>query len=503
MAGAENAESPTRYSGFRTTHNSDSVLKQFGSSPGKATAAQAQEIYLQHRRTAECLDSPEQMAELTPKVLEQKMKHLANLHTRHVLTDKGSTLLRDMAGRYGQMKTQWMQSVEENKHLHEKLKEFVILRSQLNERDAEIAVLKPGKTIAENRAQELEEEMVKLRAEMGSERSLMQKMLDELKQQFDLTVQRELTATQEAASLRDDVSAVKAQLAAQEAGFKEQLGNLRAQLAAAVAKAEEADKLRKQADYDLAVYVQESQLERAALESRVLSLEGALVASQDRERDTANKLDQALTEARGIREELIQAQAKLKERSSQLEGAQDREDYAVATVRDMEEELHVLFDRWWEENRESRDREQVLTQEQYQAKITLAETVGSNNGHAMVHNSHMLMHPPGFRGPHMPMHHLPPRAYAMVSPPPKIIMTSRDDMLKATANDLRARSQALSSAPRSVSPNRSVSPGRDRHMLPTGGRFDVSEEAKRLSAEQQERSNFRARYPATSGFLNC
>ena len=35
-----------------------------------------------------------------------------------------------------------MQSVEENKHLHEKLKEFVILRSQLNERDAEIAVLK-------------------------------------------------------------------------------------------------------------------------------------------------------------------------------------------------------------------------------------------------------------------------------------------------------------------------------------------------------------------------
>ena len=37
----------------------------------------------------------------------------------------------------------------------------------------------------------------------------------------------------------------------------------------------------------------------AALESRVLSLEGALVASQDRERDTADKLDQALTEVRG------------------------------------------------------------------------------------------------------------------------------------------------------------------------------------------------------------
>ena len=126
-------------------------------------------------------------------------------------------------------------------------------------------------------------------------------------------------------------------------------------------------------------------------------------------------------------------------------------------------------------------------------------------------------------------------------------------MLKNTANDLRARSQALSSAPRSVSPSRSVSPQRDRHMLPTGGRFDVNEEAKRcvvfsvwqsiwlwfglatlwlsrasnnwfcdlfrlqgvlllvlvtglylslvadrLSAEQQERSNFRARYPVRS-----
>ena len=170
--------------------------------------------------------------------------------------------------------------------------------------------------------------------------------------------------------------------------------------------------------------------------------------------------------------------------------------------------------RWWEENRESRDREQVLTQEQYQvsvhalhsrvrwtkhtracftatalhqhvslprpepdalhstvprsptnslcleltfslclvltvsrsptislclalslphcvthvgffqAKITLAETVGSSNGHAMVHNSHMLMHPPGFRGPHMPMHHLPPRAYSMVKPHHRILQVS-------------------------------------------------------------------------------
>ena len=33
-----------------------------------------------------------------------------------------------------------------------------------------------------------------------------------------------------------------------QAGFKEQLGNLRAQLAAAVAKAEEADKLRYEAE---------------------------------------------------------------------------------------------------------------------------------------------------------------------------------------------------------------------------------------------------------------
>ena len=36
--------------------------------------------------------------------------------------------------------------MEENKQLHEKLKEFVVLRSQLNERDAEIAVLKANHT---------------------------------------------------------------------------------------------------------------------------------------------------------------------------------------------------------------------------------------------------------------------------------------------------------------------------------------------------------------------
>ena len=105
----------------------------------------------------------------------------------------------------------------------------------------------------------------------------MQKMLDELKQQFDLTVQRELTATQEVHTLRvysavliclslpgglfarrrvgresttrgsrgiEPLMVLPVKLMLLQAGFKEQLGNLRAQLAAAVAKAEEADKLR-------------------------------------------------------------------------------------------------------------------------------------------------------------------------------------------------------------------------------------------------------------------
>jgi len=340
---------------------------------------------------------------------------------------------------------------------------------------------------------------------MASERALMQKMLDELKQQFDLTVEREMAAQKEAVSLRDQLSSANQALATIEATYKQQLAQAQADVAAANARASEQEQLRLHAESALIHREQDWQVERSGLEQRMLTLERALIESQNREQDTAKRLEQALLEGRGIREELVLAHARLKERNSQLEGAQDREDYAVATVRDMETELHQLFDRWWEENRESRDREQILTSEQYQAKITLAETVGSSNARAVAHNSHMMFHPHGFGAPRLPMQHLPARAYQMVQPPPKMIQASRDNMLTKVAADLRDRSQVLSSVHeplRSMSPyGRSTSPG--RHPLPTAGRFDRTADNQRAAAETQERSDFRSRYPATSGYLNC
>ena len=78
----------------------------------------------------------------------------------------------------------------------------------------------------------------------ASERALMQKMLEELKEQFDLTVERELQALQEANALRDRVNTLNEAMAAERAAHEQEAAQLRKQAEVMTAKAAHEEGLR-------------------------------------------------------------------------------------------------------------------------------------------------------------------------------------------------------------------------------------------------------------------
>lgn len=306
------------------------------------------------------------------------MKHLADLHVRHPLTDKGSKLLRDFSSRYATLKLKHRQVSDENAQLKLKLEEMLVLRQELNQAEAEIAVLKPGKAMAEERADELQAEMEALREETVRERALLQKMLDELKQQFDLTVERELLAMKQANALREQNSSLNETLATERATHAQQAAHLQQRAEELSAKAEAEELAKQQLEKLFQRSQHEWELTNNALQQQVRQLTADHEAAQKRELTLQHNLQQTLTEARVMREQLLQATTSLQERDTQLADSRRREEQAIEAAKRMEAEFDQHCQRWIEENSLSKQRELALTEEQFKARLALAQEQGSN-----------------------------------------------------------------------------------------------------------------------------
>eukprot|EP00658_Telonema_sp_P-2_P033332 TRINITY_DN24488_c0_g1_i2.p1 TRINITY_DN24488_c0_g1~~TRINITY_DN24488_c0_g1_i2.p1 ORF type:complete len:319 (+),score=90.02 TRINITY_DN24488_c0_g1_i2:226-1182(+) len=206
----------------------------------------------------------------------------------------------------------------------------------------------------------------------------MQKMLDELKQQFDLTVERELLAIKEANSLREELTLARETMASERASHQQEIAQLKERAETMAAKAEREEGMRMELEKLLQRQQHEWDLSRAALEQDVKLLESEMGSLRKRELTLQQNLQQTLTEARALREDLLQTQATLQERTSQLEDSRRHEERAVETAKTFEEELDKMCKRWWEENAQAREREMALTDEQFQAKLALAQEAGAN-----------------------------------------------------------------------------------------------------------------------------